>query len=238
MRPYNKLVFLLLLSFLFHSSAYAHQPVMDMAPRWEGGYGFQIRYETYKSETVLDGDSEVSNPMGRSKRVSKTWLEGVYTFTREIRVSAKLSYINQSRTVVKAGAAVKESANGWVDLTLGLLLKRYENKSDSTNNVAITPQIRLPLGDRSGNFPATDGGTDYGISFSYSEEKANIYQYYDLYFWKTGAGEKGIVQGDELGFDANIGFHPYHNNLKNTGIFLMGDLSAKYEQRGNDTAGS
>ena len=45
----------------------AHQPVMDMAPRWSGGYGFQIRNEY-------------------SPNVSSTnWFEGVYTRSREKR---------------------------------------------------------------------------------------------------------------------------------------------------------
>ena len=36
----------------------------------------------------------------------------------------------------------------------------------------------------------------------------------------------------------NIGLHPYHNNLHNLGIFVMGDLAARYEGRGNDTVGT
>ena len=50
----------------------AHQPVMDMAPRWSGGYGFQIRNEF-------------------SPDVSSTnWLEGVYTRSREKRITFKI----------------------------------------------------------------------------------------------------------------------------------------------------
>ena len=43
------------------TAALAHQPVVDMAPRWNGGYGFQTRVEHANSDTI-------------------TWLEGVYTF--------------------------------------------------------------------------------------------------------------------------------------------------------------
>ena len=60
----------------------AHQPVMDMAPRWEDGWGFQVRNEHRFSDELLSGDSEVSNPQGRERRVNTTWLEGVYTFKR------------------------------------------------------------------------------------------------------------------------------------------------------------
>lgn len=238
MRRNPKSLFLLLLPFICNSSVPAHQPVMDMAPRWKGGYGFQMRYETYTSDTFLEGNSEVSNPMGKSERVGKTWLEGVYTFTREVRVSAKLPYVNQHRTIVKGNTPAKESASGWGNLTLGLPLKCYENKPDSTTNTSITPQIRFPAGDTSGVFPTTDGGTDHGISFSYSKEKFSFYQYYDLYLWKNNAGRKGITPGNEIGFDANIGVHPYHNNLKNTGIFLLVDLTTKYEQRGKSMTGT
>ena len=31
---------------------YAHQPVMDMAPRWNNGYGVQTRVEQANSETT------------------------------------------------------------------------------------------------------------------------------------------------------------------------------------------
>ena len=36
--------------------ALGHQPVMDMAPRWAGGGGFQFRYETLGSNKLLDGE--------------------------------------------------------------------------------------------------------------------------------------------------------------------------------------
>ncbi|MGB5324163.1 MAG: hypothetical protein WBN40_01895 [Pseudomonadales bacterium] len=51
----------------------AHQPVMDMAPRWSGGYGIQTRVEHANS-------------------ASKTWLEGVYTFKPAVRMTLKVPY--------------------------------------------------------------------------------------------------------------------------------------------------
>lgn len=53
------------------STAFAHQPVMDMAPRWADGYGFQVRVDNFDSQTT-------------------TWLEGVYTFDKSIRATFKL----------------------------------------------------------------------------------------------------------------------------------------------------
>lgn len=55
------------LLFIVAQPALAHQPVMDMAPRWQDGYGFQIRQEYRSSDELVSGDSEVDNPFGRDK---------------------------------------------------------------------------------------------------------------------------------------------------------------------------
>ena len=47
----------------------AHQPVMDMAPRWQEGWGFQVRNEYRFSDELLRGDSDVPNPRGRERRL-------------------------------------------------------------------------------------------------------------------------------------------------------------------------
>uniref|UniRef100_UPI00356A70A7 transporter n=1 Tax=Pontibacterium sp. TaxID=2036026 RepID=UPI00356A70A7 len=151
--------------------------------------------------------------------------------------SLKLPYVDQSRAVVRDGLAVRESGTGLGDLIVGVPLKRYENKPASTGNIAFTPSIRLPTGSTDDDFPVGDGSIDFGVSFSASFEQADLYQYYDLFYWANTGGERGIHEGDELGLDINIGWHPYHDNLTNTGIFLMLDLSARHEERGRDTAG-
>ena len=38
---------------LIGTFVFAHQPVMDMAPRWSGGYGFQVRYESFGSDLTI-----------------------------------------------------------------------------------------------------------------------------------------------------------------------------------------
>lgn len=217
--------------------AFAHQPVMDMAPRWKGGWGFQVRQAHYGSDRLLSGDSEVDNPLGRKQSVDITWLEGIYTFRREVRLSVKVPYVGHNRTVVHDGVPVTESGSGLGDIIIGMPFKRYTNKASATSNIAVTPSVRLPTGSTSDAWPVGDGSTDTGVSFSASWEKADLYQYYDLFYWKNGDGDRGIEQGDELGFDVNIGWHPYHDNLSNSGVFVMLDLSARHEERGRDTRG-
>ena len=211
---------------------------MDMAPRWEHGYGFQIRYESHGSNTLLSGDSELDNPFNRDNDVNITWLEGVYTFRRELRLTLKIPYVDHHRTVVQNGAATRESGRGLGDIIVGLPLKRYRNDATATRNIAFTPSIRLPTGSTSGDYPVGDGSTDLGVSFSASFEKADLYQYYDLFYWKNGDGDRGINEGDELGLDINIGWHPYHDNVKNEGVFLMLDASLRYQGRGQNLEGT
>lgn len=67
-----KVIIFVLLAFAAGLS-YAHQPVMDMAPRWEGGYGVQTRVTHANDRT-------------------ETWLEGVYTFKPSLRMTLKVPY--------------------------------------------------------------------------------------------------------------------------------------------------
>lgn len=216
----------------------AHQPVMDMAPRWEGGWGFQVRNEYRSSDELRSGDSEVSNPQGRERTVNTIWLEGVYTFKRGLRLTGKVPWVQQNRVSVVNDAPVKQSGSGIGDSILGLQLKHYYNREGSTGNFGLTPSVRIPTGSTNGDFPVGDGSWDVGISASFSAEMSSLYQFYDVFYWHNTEGNRGIDRGDEVGLDVNIGLHPYHNNLHNAGIFVMGDLSARYEGRGNDTAGT
>lgn len=70
----------------------AHQPVMDMAPRWAGGYGIQARLEHFDSQ-------------------STTWLEGVYTFDRSVRATFKLPYRNGGVGDLILGLPLKKYSN-------------------------------------------------------------------------------------------------------------------------------
>lgn len=219
-------------------NAWSHQPVMDMAPRWEHGYGFQVRLESHGSDTLLNGDSKIDNAFGREDDVKTTWLEGIYTFRREVRLSVKIPYVDHQRTAVQNGAPVRLSGSGLGDIIIGVPLKRYTNDASATRNIAFTPSIRLPTGSTAGDLPVGDGSLDWGVSFSASFEKANLYQYYDLFYWKNGEGDRGIAEGDEAGLDINIGWHPYHDNEKNEGVFLMIDASLRYRQRGQDLHGT
>jgi len=219
-------------------TAEAHQPVMDMAPRWVGGYGVQARYELQYSNEILDGDKKLSNPRDRERIVHTTWLEGIYTWKREVRFTFKLPIVDQERDSRVGGSMAKQRGSGVGDLILGVPLRKYWNFSGSTANIGLTPSVRVPTGSTSGSFPVGDGSTDFGLSLSASAENPFWYTLVDLFWWKNSSGKHGIDAGDLLGFDLNLGIHPYHDNARNLGAFVMLDLEVRYEERGIDTGGT
>lgn len=229
----NRSYLLISLMMILAGTASAHQPVMDMAPRWENGFGFQYRYEYYGSDELLSGSSKLENPLGLKRHVERNWFEGVYTFDREARVTFKLPYVNQRRIVSSDGVGTLQKNEGIGDLILGIPLKSYKNDGGLTSNLSFTPSIRIPTGTTSGDFPISDGSWDLGLSVSYSTESPIFYQLYDLFYWINTNGAGGREEGDELGLDINWGIHPYHDNKTNRGMFLMLDVTARHNERGD-----
>lgn len=208
-------------------NAAADQPVMDMAPRWEKGYGFQVRQEFYGSDKLIRGKKKISNPLEIERYVRKTWLEGVYTINRAIRATFKLPFVYQKRIKNIDGTGIKQKNSGFGDLVLSVPLKYYRNKGAYTDNFGITPSLRIPTGDSSGDFPITDGSWDTGLSISHSLETPKFYTSAELFYWKNNSGKNGMNSGDEFGFDVDLGYHPYHSNVTNKGVFIMWKLKGK-----------
>lgn len=155
-----------LLPLLVSQAVLAHQPVMDMAPRWEDGFGIQTRVERFNKQTT-------------------NWLEGVYTFKPSKRVTFKLPYVRNSY-VKRNGLNSDGFRNeGLGDLIIGVPLKKYANKGAFTSNWSITPSVQFPTGD---DGVKGGGEWDVGLSLSYSSENPSFYQLYDLYVWKDKVG--------------------------------------------------
>jgi len=74
------------------ATVFAHQPIMDMAPRWAQGYGVQTRVENFGAETT-------------------TWVEGVYTWDRSIRATFKLPYREGELGDIILGLPLKKYTN-------------------------------------------------------------------------------------------------------------------------------
>ena len=123
------------------AGALGHQPVMDMAPRWAGGYGFQVFQVHSIADDLRFGESTLSNPYDLKSRVDSTWLEGVYTFRREVRITAKLPHVDKSRHWLRDGQVIRQEGRGLGDMIVGVPLKKYVNKSGYTYNLSATPSL-------------------------------------------------------------------------------------------------
>ena len=158
---------------------YAHQPVMDMAPRWNNGYGFQTRIE-------------------HSDKKTTTWLEGVYTFKPSVRMTLKLPYIDSHAKQHSGSGAKNYAASGMGNAILAVPLKRYKNAGAFTSNWGITPSVRMPTG----NSNTEDNDWDMGLSVSYSSESRKVYELYDIYTLDDKVGidiNWGLVHADGNG---------------------------------------
>lgn len=227
----------LALLILAPSVAIAHQPVMDMAPRWSGGYGFQTRYESVTSGGLeLDGRS-VDNPLGLKSTSRINWFEGVYTFHRSFRVTFKLPYEHRNKRFLKDGQLKEAGASGLGDMILTFPIKRYRNYMTHTDNLAFNPSIILPTGKTEGDVPLGRGTVDYGLSLSYAREAVKTFGLWDLWSKLHTKGSDGKVKGNLVGFDMNVGLYPYQDSKKQIATLLLWGTHLRQQFKGRLASG-
>ena len=214
----RSLIYGLIGYFCLLPAAKTHQPVMDMAPRWAQGYGIQSWYEYSNDETQIQ---EVEEHTVR--------LEGVYTFTREHRITLKIPISN--KRVIQNGQ--ESSSNYLGDTVIGFQNKLYFNERKFTANLGLNPGIRVPtqLGFDDSFSPKRSLG--YSLSLSASLESFLWYGLIDFFYWGNTRNSDGTKPQNLFGFDLDIGYHPYHNNSLNMGLFLMMGFDGRYYQSNN-----
>ena len=182
--------------------ARADQPIMNMMPRWNGGWGFQFIEEyRYKSDLLL-GDEKVGP--GLSEEVHILNIEGVYTWERWIRLTAKLPYILHAEREVPdgLGGVDKQTDSGLGDLTLALPLKKYFNLDGRSGSWTFAPQLRVPLaGDD--DYEIGDGEWGAGLALGVETETADWFIGTGCHAWVFDASEPFEV-GASLDFGKNI----------------------------------
>jgi len=221
----------ILISLVVPSFLQAHQPVMDMAPRWMGGFGAQLRVAHQVEDKLERTGNSVSNPNNLKREKTTTWYEGVYTYRRGLRFTVKVPYIDKNEKVMKDGLVQNLSASGFGDVILGLPLKYYFNRAGYTGNWSLTPSLFLPTGPESSELPLGRGDAGYGLSLSFSFEAFQIYTLFDLFTKPNDRTKSGGDLGRTLGIDWDVGIHPYHNNQTNSGIFLMAGLNGRKKEK-------
>lgn len=151
---------------------WADQPVFNEMPRWDNGWGIQI-VEEYRRERHLKLRDKVVFS-GFSEDVHITHIEGVYTWDKSIRLTAKLPYVQKAqRELPRAGGGkIVQTDEGFGDLTLALPLKEYFNLHGRSGSWTVSPQVRVPLGAKDEyNVYSHDWGA--GLSLGYETETYN-----------------------------------------------------------------
>ena len=148
----------------------ADQPIMNMMPRWDGGYGLQALIETIHRSDLKQGDDVVGD--GFSEDITRLHLQGVYTWERSIRLTFKLPYIIDARREILGpeGEKVIQHDKGLGDLTLALPLKHYFNLATRSGSWTLAPQVRVPLGNKDGDYEVADRAWGTGLSIGYETE--------------------------------------------------------------------
>ena len=103
-------------------------------------------------------------------------MDWVYTWKKEIRITAKLPYvINAEREMPDgSGGKVIQKDDGFGDLTLALPLKKYFNLDGKSGSWTFKPMVRIPLTDKDEyDFYYKEFGT--GLGAGYEAETANFF---------------------------------------------------------------
>jgi hypothetical protein len=166
------------------ANTWADQPIMNMMPRWDGGYGFQVLADTVHRRDLKQGNDVLAS--GHREDIRQLHLQGVYTWDRSIRLTFKLPYTVDARREVPAPGNTKtiERDSGLGDLTLALPLKKYFNLSQRTGNWSLTPQVRVPLGKKTPDYSVAKRVWGGGLSLGYETE---------VYHWFFAASASGWV---------------------------------------------
>jgi len=154
----------------------ADQPIMNMMPRWDGGYGFQVLAETIHRSDLKQGDDVVAS--GFSEDISVLHLQGVYTWDRSVRLTFKLPYVVDARREVpgSSGEKIVQKDEGLGDLTLALPIKQYFNLAARSGNWTLAPQVRIPMGEANDSYEVANRVWGGGLFAGYETET------YDWFF--------------------------------------------------------
>lgn len=144
------------------------QPVFNEMPRWKGGWGLQAVHEFRTEDHYLLKDRTISRNLTESAHILH--LEGVYTWDKSIRMTAKIPYvIDAERELPASSGSITQRDRGLGDITLALPLKKYFNLSRRSGSWTLAPQVLLPTsGDDSYEIYDNDWGA--GLSTGYETE--------------------------------------------------------------------
>ena len=171
------------------------QPIMNMMPRWDNGYGWQFLYDSIcHNDLYLDSSL---HKKGFSEEINQLHIQGVYTWDRSIRITAKLPIVmNAYRELVNSDELssdqkITQKDKGLGDLTLALPLKKYFNLMKRTGSYTLAPQIRIPL--RSPDeYNVWDHVFGRGVFAGYETETRQIFFATGVSYWSFDKNKSDI----------------------------------------------
>ncbi len=182
-------------------TASAEQPIFDEMPRWKGGWGFQV-LEEYRTESrLLDGDEPVGD--GLTEEVHLLHVQGVYTWSKELRATLKVPVVLHAERQVLDGTDVRrETDRGLGDPTVALPLKSYFNLDGRTGSWTFAPQVRIPGGVSDG-YDIYDRVWGAGASVGYSTETYNYHFGASSSTWIYADGDEPL----EVSYHMDVGLN-------------------------------
>ena len=159
----------------------ADQPIMNMMPRWDGGYGWQALYERIDRDDLLQGSETFRS--GWHERIEQLHVQGVYTWDRSIRLTVKVPIVLEAERVNwVAGQRVVQKDSGLGDITVALPLKKYFNLMKRTGSWTLAPQLRIPV-DGADEYEVYDGAWGAGLFAGYETETRAYFFACGVAYW-------------------------------------------------------
>jgi hypothetical protein len=170
------------------TEARAEQPVFDEMPRWNDGWGVQLLQEYRRESRLLSGDAAVGT--GHTEDVHLLHLQGVYTWTKNLRATLKLPFVLRARRTMPdgEGGTVVQEDRGLGDPTVALPLKSYFNLDGRSGSWTLAPQVKVPAGRRD-DYDVYDRVWGAGLGAGYSTETYRYHLGVGSTFWYYPEGE-------------------------------------------------
>ncbi|GAB5559320.1 MAG: hypothetical protein SynsKO_09670 [Synoicihabitans sp.] len=174
-------------------------------PRWDNGWGVQMVAEHRRESDLLSGNQTVA--AGFSEKVDLLHLEGVYTWDKSIRVTAKLPLVLDAQRVFPDadGGRIEQRDRGVGDATIAVPLKRYFNLDGRSGSWTLAPQIRVPLGELD-SYEVYDRVWGGGVSLGYETETYNYLFSIGVDTWTFEKNTPWLASGHiDLGLNFSLG---------------------------------